>query len=174
MPATTNPLGVKGAGEAGTTAAIAAVMNAFADAIPGEAGKKIQMPATPEKVWKACQESAALTPPRVRRASETRLIPMRTDSGSTRSLATRVANGHSSAVLSDRHHLPVLHRDLVGPQRREARRLHRLAGLHVERAEVQRALDDVVFENAVGEARRAVGAFVVGGEELAADVVDGE
>jgi carbon-monoxide dehydrogenase large subunit len=57
VPATTNPLGVKGAGEAGTTAAIAAVMNAFADAIPG-AGHKIQMPATPEKVWKACQEMA--------------------------------------------------------------------------------------------------------------------
>ena len=55
VPATTNPLGVKGAGEAGTTAAISAVMNAFADAIPGS-GHKIQMPATPEKVWKACQE----------------------------------------------------------------------------------------------------------------------
>jgi len=55
VPATTNPLGVKGAGEAGTTAAIAAVMNAFADAIPGS-GHKIQMPATPEKVWKACRE----------------------------------------------------------------------------------------------------------------------
>jgi carbon-monoxide dehydrogenase large subunit len=55
VPATTNPLGVKGAGEAGTTAAISAVMNAFADAIPG-AGHKIQMPATPEKVWKACRE----------------------------------------------------------------------------------------------------------------------
>ena len=57
VPATTNPLGVKGAGEAGTTAAIAAVMNAFADAIPGS-GKNIQMPATPEKVWKACREMA--------------------------------------------------------------------------------------------------------------------
>jgi carbon-monoxide dehydrogenase large subunit len=57
VPATTNPLGVKGAGEAGTTAAIAAVMNAFADAIPGT-GYKIQMPATPEKVWKACREMA--------------------------------------------------------------------------------------------------------------------
>jgi carbon-monoxide dehydrogenase large subunit len=58
VPATTNPLGVKGAGEAGTTAAIAAVMNAFADAIPGS-GHKIQMPATPEKIWKACQDMAA-------------------------------------------------------------------------------------------------------------------
>jgi carbon-monoxide dehydrogenase large subunit len=57
VPATTNPLGVKGAGEAGTTAAIAAIMNAFADAIPGS-GANIQMPATPEKVWKACREMA--------------------------------------------------------------------------------------------------------------------
>jgi carbon-monoxide dehydrogenase large subunit len=55
VPATTNPLGVKGAGEAGTTAAISAIMNAFADAIPG-AGATLQMPATPEKVWKACRE----------------------------------------------------------------------------------------------------------------------
>jgi carbon-monoxide dehydrogenase large subunit len=55
VPATTNPLGVKGAGEAGTTAAIAAAMNAFSDAIPGS-GARLQMPATPEKVWKACQE----------------------------------------------------------------------------------------------------------------------
>ena len=62
VPATTNPLGVKGAGEAGTTAAIAAVMNAVADAIPGS-GAKIQMPATPEKVWKACQEMAELLGP---------------------------------------------------------------------------------------------------------------
>jgi carbon-monoxide dehydrogenase large subunit len=58
VPATTNPLGVKGAGEAGTTAAIAAIMNAFSDAIPGS-GHKIQMPATPEKVWRACREMAA-------------------------------------------------------------------------------------------------------------------
>ena len=39
------------------TAAIAAIMNAFSDAIPGS-GHKIQMPATPEKVWRACQEMA--------------------------------------------------------------------------------------------------------------------
>jgi carbon-monoxide dehydrogenase large subunit len=56
VPATTNPLGVKGAGEAGTTASIAAVMNAIVDAIPG--GAKLDMPATPEKVWRACREAA--------------------------------------------------------------------------------------------------------------------
>ena len=58
VPATTNPLGVKGAGEAGTTAAIAAVMNAIADAIPGGAGAHLDMPATPEKLWQACQRAA--------------------------------------------------------------------------------------------------------------------
>jgi carbon-monoxide dehydrogenase large subunit len=58
VPATTNPLGVKGVGEAGTTASIAAFMNAIADAIPGPAGAAIQMPATPEKVWRACREAA--------------------------------------------------------------------------------------------------------------------
>jgi carbon-monoxide dehydrogenase large subunit len=54
VPATTNPLGVKGVGEAATTAAIATVMSAIADAIPGDAGARLEMPATPEKVWRAC------------------------------------------------------------------------------------------------------------------------
>jgi carbon-monoxide dehydrogenase large subunit len=54
-PATTNPLGVKGVGEAGTTASLAAIMNAIADAIPGGHGAKLDMPATPEKVWRACK-----------------------------------------------------------------------------------------------------------------------
>jgi carbon-monoxide dehydrogenase large subunit len=56
VPAKTNPLGVKGAGEGGTTAAIAALMNAIADAIPGGAGAHLDMPATPEKIWQACQK----------------------------------------------------------------------------------------------------------------------
>ena len=53
VPCTTNPLGVKGTGEAGTTGALAAVMNAIADAIPGRKGAGIEMPATAEKVWRA-------------------------------------------------------------------------------------------------------------------------
>ncbi len=55
VPATTNPLGVKGVGEAGTTASIAAVMNAVADAIPGGAGAHLDMPVTAAKLWEACQ-----------------------------------------------------------------------------------------------------------------------
>ncbi|MBO0752442.1 MAG: molybdopterin-dependent oxidoreductase, partial [Bradyrhizobiaceae bacterium] len=53
VPATTNPLGVKGVGEAGTTGALAAVMNAIADAVPGAA--HMEMPATAQKVWAACR-----------------------------------------------------------------------------------------------------------------------
>jgi carbon-monoxide dehydrogenase large subunit len=53
VPCRTNPLGVKGTGEAGTTAALAAVMNAIADAIPGV---NIDMPATPERLWRACRD----------------------------------------------------------------------------------------------------------------------
>jgi carbon-monoxide dehydrogenase large subunit len=57
VPATTNPLGVKGVGEAGTTAAISAVMNAVADAIPGGAGNHLEMPATAQRLWQACQQA---------------------------------------------------------------------------------------------------------------------
>ncbi len=59
VPSTTNPLGVKGTGEAGTTAAIAAVMNAIAHAIPNGAADHMDMPATPAKVWAACRKALA-------------------------------------------------------------------------------------------------------------------
>ena len=49
----TNPLGVKGTGEAGTTAAPPAVINAILDALPK--GAQLDMPATPERIWKAMQ-----------------------------------------------------------------------------------------------------------------------
>ena len=63
VPSTTNPLGVKGTGEAGTTAAIAAVMNAIAHAIPNGAADHMEMPATPAKVWEACQRGLAASEP---------------------------------------------------------------------------------------------------------------
>ena len=52
-PATSNPLGAKGCGEAGAIASPPAVMNAVIDAI----GTEISMPATAEKVWKACKKN---------------------------------------------------------------------------------------------------------------------
>ena len=50
----TNPLGVKGTGEAGTTAAPPALMNAIHDALPE--GAIIDMPATPARIWQALQK----------------------------------------------------------------------------------------------------------------------
>jgi carbon-monoxide dehydrogenase large subunit len=57
VPCTTNPLGVKGAGEAGTIGACPAVMNAVIDALWREYHiDTIDMPATPERVWVAIRE----------------------------------------------------------------------------------------------------------------------
>jgi carbon-monoxide dehydrogenase large subunit len=55
----TNPLGVKGVGETGTIAAAPAVINAVLDAVSHLGVEDIQMPATPERVWRAIQEAKA-------------------------------------------------------------------------------------------------------------------
>jgi carbon-monoxide dehydrogenase large subunit len=52
-PSPVNPMGVKGAGEAGTIASAQAVMNAVVDALAPFGVKHLQMPATAERVWKA-------------------------------------------------------------------------------------------------------------------------
>ncbi|MEZ5840734.1 MAG: xanthine dehydrogenase family protein molybdopterin-binding subunit [Hyphomicrobiales bacterium] len=58
VPCKTNPLGIKGAGEAGTIGACPAVMNALADALKSGAGvSHIDMPATPERVWQAIRQA---------------------------------------------------------------------------------------------------------------------
>ncbi len=53
VPAKTNPLGVKGCGEAGCAGALPAVMNAVADALAQFGIRHIDMPATPARVWQA-------------------------------------------------------------------------------------------------------------------------
>ena len=57
-PATSNPLGVKGVGEAGTIASTPAVINAIVDALRPFGVNDIQMPATPERVWRAVHQGA--------------------------------------------------------------------------------------------------------------------
>src|SRR5690242_1376232 len=52
-PATTNPLGVKGVGEAGTIASTPAVVNAIVDALRPYGVDDVPMPCTPERVWRA-------------------------------------------------------------------------------------------------------------------------
>jgi len=51
VPATTNPLGTKGCGEAGCAGALVSVMNAIVDALAEFGVTHIDMPATPERVW---------------------------------------------------------------------------------------------------------------------------
>jgi len=57
-PAVTNPLGVKGCGEAGCAGSLPAVMNAVADALGQLGVHHIDMPATPERVWRALHPGA--------------------------------------------------------------------------------------------------------------------
>jgi carbon-monoxide dehydrogenase large subunit len=56
-PSTSNPLGVKGVGEAGTIGSAAAVINAVCDALSPYGITDMEMPATPRRVWKKIQEA---------------------------------------------------------------------------------------------------------------------
>jgi len=56
VPTKTNPLGTKGAGEAGNVGALPAVANAVVDALSEFGIKHIEMPATPERIWRAMQK----------------------------------------------------------------------------------------------------------------------
>lgn len=53
VPATTNPLGVKGCGEAGCAGSLPAVTNAVLDAVRARGVTHLDMPITPEKIWRA-------------------------------------------------------------------------------------------------------------------------
>ena len=57
VPAKTNPLGVKGVGEAGCVGAPPAVMNALLDALRPRGVRHLDMPATPRRVWEALQQA---------------------------------------------------------------------------------------------------------------------
>ena len=53
VPSTSNPLGLRGGGEGGTTPALGAVINAIVDALAELGVEHVEMPATPERVWRA-------------------------------------------------------------------------------------------------------------------------
>ncbi|MDA1090476.1 MAG: xanthine dehydrogenase family protein molybdopterin-binding subunit [Proteobacteria bacterium] len=61
-PTKKNPLGVKGAGEAGCVGALPAVVNAVLDALKGHGVVHMDMPLTPEKVWRAIRDKGAHDP----------------------------------------------------------------------------------------------------------------
>jgi aerobic carbon-monoxide dehydrogenase large subunit len=58
VPAKTNPLGVKGCGEAGCAGALTSVMNAVVDALSDYGIRHIDMPATPFRIWQAIRAAA--------------------------------------------------------------------------------------------------------------------
>jgi carbon-monoxide dehydrogenase large subunit len=53
VPCTTHPLGMRPAGEGGTTPALGVVINAIVDALVEFGVTHVEMPATPERVWRA-------------------------------------------------------------------------------------------------------------------------
>jgi carbon-monoxide dehydrogenase large subunit len=57
VPTGTNPLGVKGAGEAGAVGAMPAVANALVDALSPLGIRHVEMPATPERLWRAIRDA---------------------------------------------------------------------------------------------------------------------
>jgi carbon-monoxide dehydrogenase large subunit len=59
VPSPSNRLGVRSGGEGGTTPALAAVINAIVDALSEFGVHHIEMPATPERVWRAIQAACA-------------------------------------------------------------------------------------------------------------------
>src|SRR5262249_31846024 len=69
IPSPGNPLGVKGAGEAGTTGAVPAVANAVIDALRPLGIDTLDLPYTPDRVWRAIRGAqCAAAPPRHRGA----------------------------------------------------------------------------------------------------------
>ncbi|MES2751442.1 MAG: xanthine dehydrogenase family protein molybdopterin-binding subunit [Pseudomonadota bacterium] len=58
-PATSNPLGTKGCGEAGCAGSLSTIVNAVIDALSDEGVTEIDMPLTSEKVWRAIQDGRA-------------------------------------------------------------------------------------------------------------------
>jgi aerobic carbon-monoxide dehydrogenase large subunit len=58
-PTRRNPLGAKGAGEAGTVGALPAVVNAVIDALAPLGVKSLDMPTTPAKIWQAIRDAGA-------------------------------------------------------------------------------------------------------------------
>ncbi|WP_426413734.1 xanthine dehydrogenase family protein molybdopterin-binding subunit [Bradyrhizobium ganzhouense] len=60
VPAKSNPLGTKGCGEAGCAGSLSTVVNAVVDALSDYGIKHIDMPLTPERVWRAIQDAKGM------------------------------------------------------------------------------------------------------------------
>jgi carbon-monoxide dehydrogenase large subunit len=59
VPTATNPLGAKGVGEAGVSGSLPALMNAVSDALRQAGVTRFDMPATPDRLWRAIRGAKA-------------------------------------------------------------------------------------------------------------------
>ena len=59
VPCTTHPLGMRPAGEGGTTPALGVIVNAIVDALAEYGVKHVEMPATPERIWRAMRAASS-------------------------------------------------------------------------------------------------------------------
>jgi len=59
VPSPANPLGAKGAGEAGATGVVPTLANAVLDALKAAGVRQLDMPYTSDRIWQAIQEAKA-------------------------------------------------------------------------------------------------------------------
>ena len=95
VPSPTHPLGIRPAGEGGTTPALGAVVNAIVDALAEFGVTHVEMPATPERVWRAIHDSRL-----DRKEANADLVSLREH------LSVRAAGGAGCARNSVRGSLP--------------------------------------------------------------------
>jgi carbon-monoxide dehydrogenase large subunit len=69
VPSTSHPLGLRGGGEGGTTPALGAVVNAIVDALAELGVEHIELPATPERVWRAIRDARRPSSPEAGQAT---------------------------------------------------------------------------------------------------------
>ena len=113
VPAKTNPLGVKGCGEAGCAGALTSMMNAVIDALADHGIRHVDMPLTPYRIWQALRDAE-------------RSRPARNDASSFRSARSGPAESRLIAArLRRAHDEPLLHAHAGAAVRVHPRRLQR-------------------------------------------------
>ena len=100
VPATTNPLGVKGCGEAGCAGSLTSLMNAVVDALSEYGIRHIDMPATPLRVWQAIRAAKADPPAMTQAISAHR--PSAAERGSSAASASRISSATTTSCCSRR------------------------------------------------------------------------
>ncbi|MFO1149575.1 MAG: xanthine dehydrogenase family protein molybdopterin-binding subunit [Alsobacter sp.] len=95
-PTAANPIGAKGAGQAGAMAAPQAVVNAIIDALAPLGVEHVDMPATPQAVWRAIRAAAAAPPATAQETPEAQTAAAAPARGSGVTASARRAGGSAA------------------------------------------------------------------------------